>query len=139
MSQVMAATVVVVGAVALTWAIILWRKHPDGNSRWIPFTAVVAGLCLGAGVGSLAGLDIVEDKVGYVPVWLIIVAVTGFGFFLEMKGWNDHKTRTPVLGFATALVLMLAIGHTVIAFGGQEMHTVQTTSNVVPDKPPAKG
>ncbi|MGH3188197.1 MAG: hypothetical protein ACRDOL_13185 [Streptosporangiaceae bacterium] len=136
MSAAMAATMVAIGAVAAAWAAMIWKKHPSGDTRWIPFLAVVSGLCLGVGIGYLAGVNIIEAKVGYVPVWLILVAITGFAFFLEMKGWSDHKTRTPILGFLTALVLMLAVGHAVVTFSGNEIQNVRTTSNVVPDGAP---
>jgi hypothetical protein len=136
MNETMAATCIVVGLIALIYGALIWKKHPDGNSRWIPFYGVTGGLILGAGVGYLADIPLVEDKVGDIPVWLIIVAVTGFAFFLELKGWGDHRTRTPVLGLITALLLMVAVGHQIVGFTGHEIQNVRTTANVVPASAP---
>lgn len=139
MSRAMAATCIAVGLIALAWAVMVWKKHPSGNSRWIPFLMVVSGLCLGVGAGSLAGINIVQYRIGFLPLWVVIVAVIGFGFFLEMKGWGDHRTRTPVLGFVTALVLMLAVGNSAVVFSNHEIHQVRTTSNIVPASAPTRG
>jgi hypothetical protein len=137
----MAATCIVAGVVAFAWAATMWKKkHDDGqHSRWVTFLMVLAGLGLGIGTGYLEGINIVQDKIGYVPLWVPVVLVAGFGFILEFRGWNDHPTRTPVLGFLTALVLMLAAGHAVVNATTHEIHNVRTTSNVVPASTQGKG
>jgi hypothetical protein len=135
----MATSCVVVGLVAFAWAAMMWKKRRDQTIKWVPFLMVISGLCLGIGIGYLAGISIVQAKIGYFPVWVPFVLIVGFGFFLEIKGWNDHPTRTPVLGFVTALVLMLAVGHVVVSWSGHEINTVRTTSNVVTTGTEGKG
>jgi len=131
-TQAAAATCIAVGIITSAWMVLLWKKHPNGDSKWIPFFAVVSGLGLGIGCGALAGINIIQWRIGSIPVWVIFVAIVGFAFFLEMKGWERHRTRTPVLGFVTALILMLAVGQTVVGASLHELDQVRTTSQIVP-------
>ena len=139
MNQTFAATAIATGLIALAWAISIWKKHPNGESRWIPFLAVIAGVGIGVGAGFFAGINLIQYKVGVIPLWVIFVAVVGFLFFLEMKGWENHRTRTPILGFLTALVLMLAVGQAVVKVSTQEIQHARTTSQIVPASTPKKG
>jgi hypothetical protein len=128
MNQALAATLIMFGLVAFSWAAMIWKKRKDRNIKWVPFLMVLAGLLLGMGTGYLAGVSITHSKIGYVPVWVPFILIVGFGFFLEIKGWNDHPTRTPVLGFVTAFTLMLAVGQPVVTHVTHAVRTVQVTS-----------
>ena len=139
MNQTLAATFIVFGVVAFAWAATIWKKKKESNLRWVPFLAVLAGLLLGIGIGYLAGFNVIQDKIGYVPVWIPFILIVGFGFILEFRGWNDHPTRTPVLGFITAFVMMLAIGQAVVSAAGHEVEHVQMTSSITPASPHGNG
>jgi hypothetical protein len=142
MTKALAATLIMAGVVLLAWAgMMWWKKHREekAHSRWVTFLMCVAGVCMGIGIGYLAGIDIVKMRVGYCPLWIPAVLIVGFGFILEAKGWKDHHVRTPLLGFGTAMVLFLAVGNSVVTGVGHEIHTVQTTSNVLPAGPKGKG
>lgn len=135
MTNAMAVTCVVIGIILAVWAVMLWlKKHRENknHSRWVTFLLAVAGIFLGTGAGDLSGVDFARADAGYVPVWLIVVAVVGFLFVLEAWGWRDHHVRTPILGFLTAVVLFAAIGSYVVTGSVHEIHRVQTTDQVTP-------
>lgn len=131
MSAALAATFITFGLVAFSWAAMIWKKRRE-HKKWVPFLMVVAGLLLGIGAGYLADINVIQDKIGYVPVWVPFILIVGFGFLLELRGWTDHPTRTPVLGFITAFTLMLAAGQAVVSAATHEAHNVQVTSRYTP-------
>lgn len=130
MSQAMAATCIVAGLMAGSWAVTMWKKRRGAGQKWVVLLMALAGTGLGTGIGYLANVHVISTSIGYVPLWLIIVIVVGFGFFLEIKGWNDHPTRTPILGFAVAAVLCMAIGQGVVGWSTHEVHQVQVTDSL---------
>jgi MFS family permease len=127
MSGALAATFLTFGVVAFAWAAMIWKKRKE-HKKWVPFLMVIAGLMLGIGAGYLANVNVIQDKIGYVPVWVPFILIVGFGFLLEIRGWKGHPTRTPVLGFVTAFTLMLAAGQAVVSATTHEVHNVQVTS-----------
>jgi len=137
MNNALAATFIVIGVIFTAWSVSMWVKKyraEKAHSRWVTFLMCAAGVCLGIGAGYVAGINVITDKIGYVPLFVPVVAILGFLFILECKGWRDHHARTPVLGFATALVLFLAVGNSVVTFSGHEIRNVQVADTVVPAK-----
>jgi hypothetical protein len=141
MNSALAATFILGGAILITWAVMMWIKRYRQNkehSAWVTLLMALGGAALGIGIGAVAGIDVAQQKIGYCPLWIPFVAVVGFGFFLEVRGWGDHHARTPVLGLLTAMVLFIAIGNSVVKVTTHEINRVATTS-VVQRAPQGKG
>ena len=130
MSAALAVSFIVAGGIAAAWAASMWKKRRGAGKNWVVFLMVLAGLGIGTGAGSLADLNILTSRVGLIPLWVIFVAVFGFLFVLEVSGWRDHPTRTPLLGAITALVFFAAMGHLLLGVATHELHQVTTTSTV---------
>jgi hypothetical protein len=130
MSEALAVTFIVIGLMAGSWAATMWKKRRGAAQKWVILLMVLAGIGIGTGAGALTNLNVISTSVGFIPLWVIVVVVVGFGFFLEVKGWNDHPTRTPILGAVVAVVLCAAIGQSVVGWTGNEVHQVQVTSVV---------
>jgi hypothetical protein len=137
MNDAAAATLSVTGLILFSWSAMTWWKQrqkaklenaPQAHLKWVTLMMFVGGGCLGAGIGT--GSDFSSYKIGYFPVWLIVVAPCAFLFCLEMKGWLDHHVRTPVLGAIAAFGLCLAIGNGLVNYSLHAMHSVQTASKV---------
>ena len=145
MSAKWAATFIIIGVVALAISILIWKKRKEDHWRKVSFAMVVAGVFLGAGIGYAAQIQVIDYKFGYIPAWMAIAAVVAVAFVLEVRGWNDHPTRTPILGFATALIIMLAAGNLVVGSIGQQIQNhggvrlIQQTGKVTPASQKPKG
>lgn len=133
MDKALAVTFIVAGFIALVWAVTTWHKlGKKGKGRnGVILLMALAGLGLGTGIGAInhAGLLWVKVGGGYIPLWVVIVAVFGLGFWYEFRGHGDHKTRTPVLCFALAMVLFLAIGNGMAADASHGVHQVEVDSS----------
>ncbi len=136
MNHTVAETFAAIGLLAAVFAVIIhikdvaskWEPAP----KWIAFLAVIAGACLGTSGAALAGINITQYKIGVIPDWALATAAAGLLFILEWRGFKDHPVRTPVLGFATAGVLMLATGGLANMYDSVVAHSIQATAVVVP-------
>lgn len=123
----LALLLIVAGICLLIIGCISWKKIGKDKPKHVPILAVIGGMSLGTGI-ALAGMDINGWSIGPVPVWIFPAAILGFWFFVEAaKGWNDHPTRTPLLGLAAALILLLGVGGTVV-----QLATTQYDHNIQP-------
>jgi hypothetical protein len=134
MDKALAVTILVAGVIAGSWAVQMWVKKRGHARNWVIFLMVLFGLGVGTGVGSLVSVNIIDYKVGFIPLWVIPVAIAGFGFFLEIKKWRDHHTRTPLLGAGVALILSMAIGQAVAVAATHGIQRVHVISNYTQGK-----
>jgi len=141
MDRAAAIGALVIGILAIVCAIVIWwHKHRDDqrHSRWVTFLAVVGAVGVGLGVGALSKKVAAwaDYGLGPIPAWIPVVVILGLIFVLQFQGHKDHHIRTPVFGIATALVLFLSIGHSVVGAATGAGHDLkvqnQTASNVKP-------
>lgn len=138
MNSALAASFLAGGIIPFAWAIFSWWKSKQGRRnggkeihlRWVAFLLILGCVGMGVGIGGLSGFTFFDDTIGYVPLWIPFVLIMAFLFVLEMKGYEDHPTRTPVLGGITAFVLFLAIGHGLVNWSTQQISHIQTTGVV---------
>jgi hypothetical protein len=129
-SQALAVTFVVAGVIAASWAVLMWKKRRGAAHNWVVLLMVLAGLGIGTGMAGLVSVNLLNTDIGFIPLWLIVVLVLGFGFFLEIRGWGPHHTRTPLLGASLAVILAMAVGQGVAVAATHGIRNVQVTSHV---------
>jgi hypothetical protein len=139
MSKVTAIGFLVIGVLLIACAGIVWYhifRDNKKHSKWVTLLAALGAIGVGLGVGALSSkiAELATYSVGPVPLWVPVVVILGLIFVLQFLGNKDHHVRTPVLGIFTAMVLFMAIGHSVV--GGVSGVTgnvrTHTTSNVAP-------
>lgn len=141
MNTAIAASLVIIGLVPTAWAVTAWWKslknRKDGEKeihlRWVTFWLILGCVLMGTGIGVLSGVNVFGAKFGPAPLWVVwaaIVLIVAGVFVLEMKGYRDHPTRTPILGGAMALVFCLAIGQGVASWSTHEVNHLQVTGIV---------
>jgi hypothetical protein len=129
-NEALAVTFLVVGIIAGSWAVLMWMKKRGHARNWVILLMVLFGMGVGVGLGALFNVNILYYKVGLIPAWVIPAAIAGFAFILEIKGWRDHHTRTPILGAIVALIVAAAVGQTLAAAATHGIDKVQVTSNI---------
>lgn len=137
MNSAMAWSLIIVGVIPFAWAIAAWHKsrtrHQEDKKihhKWVAAMLIVGCLLLGAGTGAIIGVNPIEDKIGYIPLWVPIVFILAGLFALEFKGYKDDDTRTPVLGGITAFVLFLAVGSGLVSGVSNTITHAQVTGVV---------
>jgi hypothetical protein len=141
MDKVTAIGSLVIGLLLIACAGIIWyhmfRDH-KAHSKWVTLLAAAGAIGVGIGVGALSRkiAALAAYSVGPIPVWIPVVVILGLIFVLQFMGNKDHHVRTPVIGILTALVLFVAIGHSVVSSVSGLTSNVkpqtQTASNVKP-------
>jgi hypothetical protein len=138
MNKALAASFLIGGIVPFAWAVITWWKSRQGRKnggkeihhKWVAVMLILGCAGIGIGSGGLAGFTFFETKFGFIALWIPFVLIVAFLFVLEMKGYEDHPTRTPILGGVTAFVLFVAIGNGLVNWGANQIQHVQTTGIV---------
>ena len=132
MNHALAISFIVAGLMAFAWAVTAWHKlGKKGKGRnGVILLMVLSGIGIGTGIGAInhAGLLWIKVFGGDIPLWIVLAGVIGVVFWLEFRGHGDHKTRTPVLGFVTVLVLALAVGQGMATYASHGIHQVQVDS-----------
>lgn len=129
MDKAIGASMVVIGALTLWGAVHLWHAKSDKNKGWkeaVAIMVVIAGLLLGAGVTAFFGLNFLYIKVGFIDLWIILAAVSGIWFLVDLLGRHGW-TRTPVLGLMTAVFIAIPAAGPVLSHVNHG-HAPQVTS-----------
>lgn len=114
MDKVIGATLLVAGAVLVWAAIHMWhikKEENDPHAGWragVVMLLVLAGLGLGGGASLLEGLSFLFVKVGAVPAWAMLAFFTGIWFLFDLIA-RHAWTRTPLLGFVTAMMIAVPV------------------------------
>jgi len=129
----------VIGILAIICAGILWFhlfRDNQTHSKWVTLLAAIGAVGAGLGVGGLSQTvaKLASYSIGPIPIWIPVVVILGLIFLLQFMGNKDHHIRTPVIGIATALVLFMAVGHSLVNGASGVAHQVkpQTQSATVP-------
>jgi hypothetical protein len=138
MNSALGASFLVAGLVPFAWAVMTWWKSKKGRAnggkeihhKWVATLLILGCVGVGTGIGALSGFTFFQTKFGYIALWIPFVLIMAGAFALEMKGYEDHPTRTPILGGITAFVLFLAIGQGLVGWSSQQITHVQTTGIV---------
>lgn len=117
-------------AVAAWWKSHQARKDGKGKEasmKWLAAGGMLAAAGIGTGAGALGFLPILDTPIGIFRLWEFVVAVFAFLFAMEMGGYRDHHTRTPILGTITVFVFALAVGTGIVNWSTVQIHHAQVT------------
>lgn len=111
---------VILGALAL---VMIWKRTMRKTAAIL---ALLSGLCLSATVVQYAGV-ITGLSAGGVGIVTGILVIGGLIFVHEIRGHGHHHKRTPAIGFAVGVAVMLAGG----AIGQLGQHAQTSVVNTV--------
>ena len=128
-------TLLVAGGAFLWAAMHVWHaaKADKGKKVWrglLIVLIVLGGLGIGGGFSLLLGLAFLYIEVGFVPLWVVLVLVSGIWFVVDLAKRHDW-TRTTILGFVTALLIAVPAAPPMMASAVAHGHQLpQVTSKI---------